>query len=171
MFSVLCLTLWVKKVSYFFFQSLLSAERATGGTLTDRLMKELFTHHLLLHCTFYWDFPFQAENSVQCKTEKRHSFVSAEPCGTLEASLAARPLQRAAIKESLKTVYGLHKIWVCLDLHLTDDNFISYIYCTFLSSLAEVFAQTRSERTLANWKYFKFSDIISLILVHCKSAA
>lgn len=75
MFSDFHFTHWMRK---FFFQSLLSAERATGGTLTDRPMEKLFTHHLLLHCTFYWDLPFQTENSVQCKTEKRHSFVSAE---------------------------------------------------------------------------------------------
>lgn len=88
------------------------------------------------------------------------------------ASLAARPLPKAAIKDTLKTVYGLHAVGVCLgNAGLMDGNFISYIYCTFLSSMAEVFAQTRSERILANWKYLKFSDIISSIFIHSKSSA
>lgn len=37
--------------------------------------------------------------------------------------------------------------------------------------MAEILAQTRTERSLANWRYSKFSDIVSFILAHSKSAA
>lgn len=37
--------------------------------------------------------------------------------------------------------------------------------------MAEVLVQARSERGLANWSWSKFSDKISFILVHSKSAA
>lgn len=125
----------------------------------DRLMKEHSTQHLLLHCTFYLDH-FKQWTPYKAKLKREIPLFLLN--STLMASLDARSLQRAAIKDCLETVYSLHTIRVCLEsAGLSDGNFISHVHCMFLSSMAEVFAQTRSGRTLANWKYFTFSDSFS----------
>lgn len=107
MFSDFHITLWMRKFSYFFSHCYLLRELQVGLLQTD-LWRSFSPTIYFCIALFIGTYHFKQRTLYNAKLKRDIPLFLLN--GTLVASLVARPLQRAAIKDRLKTVWFTHSM-------------------------------------------------------------